>query len=491
MQNVRAFVSALIALAAISACSNRPAVETDTGTPMVDAGGGGTDTGTGTGTDGGGGGADTGASNGGNCTTPIDLNTAGTALATGTGRTITADNTSAPVAALADVADGSCSGGSGVSEVVFSYTTQTAGHLVASTDDAATTAGLDTIVWILDGCSTTANELACNDDGGTIDPDGLTSVALSDTTVPAGTTVFIVVAGYDGADVTTGSFVLTVSELAPHGANEVCDATNYFCVDGYTCLRDAGGADTGHCLADGGDNGLCRTAAPFCDTGLQCSETAPTADNTGVCQMPIASGDVCTDTHFVCAPGNTCEMDEGSTTMGHCLPDGGEYGACRITGTACDTGLTCSVATPAAGATGTCQMPIAGGDACTQRHSVCVASYSCQLDQGSETDGHCLADGAEYGLCHLTAPLCDTGLTCTSATPAAGDGETCQVPIAAGEVCTAWHWLCETGSHCIPDAGSTTMGMCLVDGTAGAACRDAAPECDGTLTCDPFAGTCG
>lgn len=490
MKQIRSVLPLVLALGA-AACSN-PSTPAGTDSGGTLDGGGGTDTGPM---------ADTGARpdtnvdanavTGGTCAMPIDVNARGTALTTGTGFTIVADNTSAPAGAMAGLADGSCAvatdgSSNSTNEMIFSYTVQTGGHLRASTAEPGTTANLDTIVWILDACAATANELACNDD----DAD-LTSVALSDATVAAGTTVFVVVAGYAGADVATGPFTLSISELQPHGANEACDATNYFCIDGYTCLRDAAGADTGHCIQDGGDNGLCRITAPFCDTGLQCSETAPTADNTGVCQMPINTGDVCTDVHFVCVPGSSCQMDEGSTTMGHCLADGAEYGACRTSGMACDTGFTCSEAMPMAGATGTCQTPLAGGDACTQRHSVCVTSFSCQLDEGSDTMGHCLADGAEYGLCRLTAPFCDGTLTCSAAAPVAGDGDTCQTPIAANDACTPRHWLCVTGSHCIADAGSTTMGHCLVDGTMGAACRDAAPKCDGTLTCDPLSGVCG
>lgn len=497
MPKIPSFVHVVLALAVVTACSNpAPAPGTDSGAMTADTGGGGTDTGpradTGPGRDGGPG-VDTAVDAAGStsCTAPIDLNAMGTALATGTGRTIASSNVSAAAGPLAEVASACADDGMGGSvatnEVVFRYTVETGGHLVASTDDPASSPDLDTIVWILDACAASATELACNDDG----PNNLLSVAMADATVTAGTTVFIVVAGYAGADVSTGSFTLSVTELQPHAANEACDATNFYCVDGYTCLRDGPGATTGHCRQDGGDNGLCRVTAPFCDTGLECSEDAPTVDNTGVCQVPIASGDVCTDIHYVCVAGSTCQMDEGSTTMGHCLADGAEFGACRTTGMACDTGLACSAAMPTAGATGTCQTPIVGAGACTQRHSVCVTGFSCQLDQGSETAGHCLADGAEYGLCHLTAPLCETGLTCTSATPMAGDGETCQMPIASGAACTAWHYLCVTGSHCIPDAGSSTMGHCLLDGAMGAACRETPPECDGTLTCDPFSGTCG
>jgi hypothetical protein len=113
-----------------------------------------------------------------------------------------------------------------------------------------------------------------------------------------------------------------------------------------------------------------------------------------------------------------------------------------------------------------------------------VTGFSCQLDDGSMTDGHCLADGAEYGLCRIMAPFCDGTLVCSATTPTAGDGDTCQTPIATGGVCTPRHIVCVANNTCIRDAGSMTMGHCIADGAMGGYCRPAAPECDGTLTCD-------
>jgi hypothetical protein len=216
----------------------------------------------------------------------------------------------------------------------------------------------------------------------------------------------------------------------------------------------------------------------------------PTTGDTGQCQMPIATGGVCTTTHYLCeSPMASCQLDEGSDTMGRCLADGAEYGRCRTTGMACDTGLQCSVAMPAADARGTCQMPIAGGGVCTERHSVCVDGFSCQLDDMSETLAHCVADGADLGECRLTMPYCDGALVCSVDMPSADAIGNCLTPIASGGVCSAWRYLCVDGSSCIADEGRRTMGRCLVDGTMGAACRDMAPECDAGLECD-FFGLC-
>lgn len=473
--------SSWLCAALIAAGCNNPPANGDTGT--------GSDTPSTTDT---GPGVDTGpVATGGTCAMPIDIDTDGTALTMGTGRRITASNASAPAGVMTGLLNGSCAGtaadSNATNEIVLHYTMQSNAYLSVTTEDAATAMDMDTIVWVLDACTATATEIACNDDAGA----GLTSTALSGAMVPMGTELFIVVAGYAGADVATGDIGVVVTELTPHAAGEACDATNFFCVDGHTCIVDEGSMTTGHCLADGSDRGLCRVTAPFCDTGLGCTNPMPTADDTGQCQMPIATGDACTTSHYLCeSPMASCQLDEGSDTMGHCLADGTEYGRCRLTGMACDTGLACSEAMPTADATGTCQAPIAGGDPCTERHSVCVDGFSCQLDDMSDTVSHCIADGADLGLCRLTMPYCDGALVCSVDMPAADDNGNCLTPIAAGEVCSAWRYLCVDGSHCIADDGSDTMGHCLVDGTDGAACRETAPECDTGLTCDPFFGLC-
>ena len=573
MQKLRILLGVVTTLATVSACNNPPAPANDAATTpdggqsMLDSGHSTVDTGVPV--DGGRPMGDASLNGAGTCTTPINLNTAGTALTTGTGRTIASNNSAAPTGALSGVSAGSCAvDGMGAptatNEVVFSYTVQTGGHIVASTNDPASDATLDTIVWVLDACTGSAGELACNDDDGS----AMTylSTAASATTVTAGTTVFIVVAGYmNPTRPSTGAFRLNVSEQTDHAAGAACDTANSpFCVTAYSCQPDAATGTAGHCLADGALNGACRITGTACDTGLQCTETMPTADAPGVCQVPIATGGVCDADHLLCITGSTCLADQGSTTMGHCLADGSAFGACRLTGAHCDTGLTCSEATPMATNPGTCQTPIATGDVCTlDHHFLCVTSSTCLADQGSTTMGHCLADGSAFGACRLTGMICDTGLTCSEVAPTATTAGTCQMPIAAGGACTTdYHFVCVAGQSCqsddgvmpaghcladgvvfgacrltgtacdaaltcsnptptvanpgtcqmvvasggvcsardflcvadntcIPDAGSDTMGHCLVDGSMGGACRAADPACDGALVCDDITGLCG
>lgn len=329
----------------------------DTGT-VADTGMG---TDTGTGTDTGPARPDTGPGHdagpsmalSGTCMMPVDLATAGTALTMGTGRTIRGNNTMAPAMPMTGLAQPSCATDTSMMPpvsaagytVVFQYHVTETAYIEATTDDMNSDANLDSIVWILDGCSDTAMELACNDD----DDNGRLSDAVTAAAVPAGSTVYIMVAGYSPpttADWTdNGAFQLTVRELVPHMAGEACDIANPYCVDGYACVPAGPMATTGTCNAFGTDNAPCNLMAPFCGTGLQCSTAMPSAADQGVCQVPIAAGMPCTADHFVCATGATCIADMGSMTMGHCLVDGTMGGACRAMAPECDTGLTCDMTT--------------------------------------------------------------------------------------------------------------------------------------------------
>jgi len=437
--------------------------------------------------------------------------------------------------------------------VVFRYTVQTDSHLLVSTDDPGTGADMDTIVWLLTACTASGTELACDDDGGagvtsrattaaevTAGTTVFVAVASYTDTTPgdfalvvqeiqphatgeecsdtglcvagdsclendAGDMSFCVTDGTDAGQcrlaapfcdaglgcteaMPEADFPGTCQTLIPLG--DVCTSERFVCVPGATCIGDEGSTTMGRCLADGSEYGLCRLTGMACDSGFTCSEAMPTADAPGTCQVPIATGDVCTGRHFLCVAGSNCQPDEGSTSMGRCLADGSEFGNCRLTGTACDGALMCSVATPTAEEPGTCQAPIAGGGVCSERHSLCVGGFSCQLDDMSTTVSHCLADGVERGQCRLGSPYCDGSLTCSAMTPSADEPGNCLTPIGAGMPCSIWRYLCVDGSTCIADEGSETVGRCIVDGAAGGACRETEPQCDGRLTCDFFSGTC-
>ena len=346
----------------------------------------------------------------GSCDISANLNTEGTPLSTGTGRTFHGDNSSASAEPRTDITSGSCVlfGDDVISsyELIFSYTAQTDGYIVASTDDPATDPTLDTMMWILDGCSTTAMELGCDDD---VDYSGgnTRSTVATARQVTAGTTVFIVVGGFAAADGETtshGAFTLNVLELAPHGADEACDENNPFCVDGHTCVESAEGST---CVRNGTNNAPCNDSEPFCDTGLACSNDE---GEPGFCQVPIATGEVCSIEHFVCVEGSACITDPGSEVMGHCNANGANNGLCRTTGEACDDGLRCS--NPEPGGRGFCQVPIATGEVCTNNHFVCVEGSTCVPDDDEAETFHCLVDGSENGACRLSGSPCDAELTC-------------------------------------------------------------------------------
>ncbi|MFO0646218.1 MAG: hypothetical protein U0326_08260 [Polyangiales bacterium] len=78
----------------------------------------------------------------------------------------------------------------------------------------------------------------------------------------------------------------------------------------------------------------------------------------------------------VCVANATCVANVGSTTMGTCLANGANRGICRTSGTACDTGLTCTVEMPSADANGQCLPPSMVGQPCGQL-GVCVMSSVC------------------------------------------------------------------------------------------------------------------
>jgi hypothetical protein len=92
-----------------------------------------------------------------------------------------------------------------------------------------------------------------------------------------------------------------------------CDSSRR-CATGNTCITPPG-ATVGACRANGTVVGTaCRTDAPRCDTGLQCSTTT----GTGTCRTVIAVGQPCVlgSADAPCAMGSLCAPT--SPTMGVC-----------------------------------------------------------------------------------------------------------------------------------------------------------------------------
>jgi hypothetical protein len=325
----------------------------DTGMPTPDSGGGDS-----------GGGDDVpstcgmGTSLTGTCAMPVDLATRG--MMSGGATVINGNNCMAPMAPMSGIVGPSCATDTmgtmmshGGYAVVFDYTVHATGHLVARTD-MGSDPNLDTVVWIVDGCGSSAHELACNDDA---DPTmGALSVATTSSDVMAGTHVKIIVAGYTPVafmdSTNMGNFTLNVSEhpsVAPGGA---CDATASFCSSGYTCVPASSMSTMGTCVMNGTNGAACNVTGTAC-TGtnmsglmLGCTNPMPTADDPGVCLGINPNNGPCTADDPLCMTGYTCiaDMTDGGTsmTMGHCKADGSLGGACRMMGTPCDMG-TCDM----------------------------------------------------------------------------------------------------------------------------------------------------
>jgi cysteine-rich repeat protein len=140
------------------------------------------------------------------CGDAVDLNDPGNVTIVD-GSVVYAGDSSASM--LVDYSNPSCGNGGtgGVPTVLHQYVTQTPGFLLIET--TATMGGFpDTVVWAVTDCQAAAPEIACSDDDGP----GQLSQAITDF-LPAGTTVFVVVSGWQASDV--GLYTLQLTEL-PH-----------------------------------------------------------------------------------------------------------------------------------------------------------------------------------------------------------------------------------------------------------------------------------
>jgi hypothetical protein len=225
----------------------------------------------------------------GTCDNPVDLATAGTALANGvqySGSTTDAQ----------DNDFGTCVPGLGANEVVHSFTvpsTATAYRVVASTNDAST--NFDTVVYLRTTCTERFTQIACDNDSGT------SGTSIARARVDAGTQIFIFVDGNIRAQTSDGNYQLTVTATPivaeggacdPNGVDNVCD-------DGLACL-------------DGGTGPTCQlTTAPIL-YGLQAFRYP-----NGTLRMVIMGSDAesdVTDATFTAldAQGNVSQYDDGS-----------------------------------------------------------------------------------------------------------------------------------------------------------------------------------
>lgn len=160
------------------------------------------------------------------------------------------------------------------------------------------------------------------------------------------------------------------------------------CADGLVCVREG---DDARCRVPGGVGLPCGQS--MCDPGLVCSLQ-------GRCLAVVGPGAVCDPSELA---GPLCRG--GACIAGRCIAAGTIGGLCRATAPFCDDGLTCARdvmrdARCAPTPPGAPRCAAAGPDRCGAQ-ARCVDNTQC------------VGDGAEGGLCRMTAlPRCDPGLRC-------------------------------------------------------------------------------
>jgi hypothetical protein len=194
------------------------------------------------------------------------------------------------------------------SEVLLEYTPSADTRLYVSTDHADTT--FETAVWMLDACSSTAQELGC----------GVANIFGQTATLSArvhnGQTITIVVAGsrdpFGGS--TTGTFDLSVTEMTALQSGDPCDlaSTMSYCAPPASCIVGAG--TSGNCVDDGANGGRCRSGGTACDAMLGCNGSLASASSR--CVPLVGSGMPCDPTKGtnVCAPPSACVTSGNMST---------------------------------------------------------------------------------------------------------------------------------------------------------------------------------
>lgn len=369
---------------------------------------------------------------------------------------VTGNNTGSDVERFGTYPTACFSGGAVGRFVIYAYTMRADGALRVSTSNPGTaSATFDTFVAVTGSCIPSAHSIACNDNEAGAPALHARHSTATTGALAQGSRVYIAVGGRgtSSAMASMGAFELTVREFAL-----------------------------------GAENGPCRLSGDACDTGLQCTVLAPNVEGQGTCRRPVAVGMPCVGGDL-CARGSTCVASATDNTRGTCVMDATNGGVCLVGRAACGAGLTCTNPQPVPDATGLCRPTLMAGAECDPAlvTGVCGPGTSCRQAPIASNPGRylCFAAGARGGLCRTASPRCETGLECSSATPA-----TCRATVAAGAECDLTNnaTVCAMGTSCAPDA-MFAGGTCVADGTAaGTACRTASPACDMGLECAAFGG---
>lgn len=215
------------------------------------------------------------------------------------------DNRSAPT--ISSLATPSCVQGNIGAARVFQFTPGTTSVLRVSTNYPRT--NFDTVAWALDRCHIAGTtELGCNDDA-QVPPHNLASTFRTPSERPAGTPIFVVVAGFSQmvGTATVGDFDLRITEMRRVAAGGMCDGSADpvdYCATGTSCTATStrtGAPAT--CVTDGALNGRCRTTATPCDASLGCNASMR-------CVRTVPLGGACDPMRIrnVCVAPNQCVM---------------------------------------------------------------------------------------------------------------------------------------------------------------------------------------
>jgi hypothetical protein len=180
-----------------------------------------------------------------------------------------------------------------------------------------------------------------------------------------------------------------------------CDTTltTGICGQGTTCRQAPTVRNPGRyaCFAGGARGGLCRTAAPQCDMGLECSTGMPPT-----CRAQVMRAAVCDPTGNAdfCEAGFGCSPDS-AFAGGICAALGAAGTACRTGEPQCDMGLTCG----AVNGRNICRREVALDAACDWRYG----SAYCAMGAA------CLPAGPSRGVC--APPVMETEPNSSVAAP--------------------------------------------------------------------------
>ena len=365
---------------------------------------------------------------------------------------------------------------------VFQYNIRTRSALRISTSNPGT--NFDTTIIVFSSCATTGRALYCNDDDSSLTPATGASKLLTDVR-EMGTSVFIGVGGFTPTTGMrnpareTGTFELTIEEVAPLAVGMPCDVrgVDNACDTTGSCVGTTILADTGTCRALGTVAGARCTVDGTCTgTGLTCDSMAMRCYETVADAMPCQRF---IDARQRCGVDSSCVNLQRGGIFGTCHPRGSIAGAaCNAANMCPGTGLSCQTT-----ATGSiCLLTAATGSLCRTWDTLCPATEQCLSADIGGTPGTCRPLGSAAGT------DCMGGTTCAS-TPIPlscgmrGTAVVCLDAAAAGAACGVYTQCASMGTCYLTDPAIRTAGTCFTPGLEGGACNLTGTACATGLTC--------